>query len=396
MVEPDLQIREAVLKPGRDRSVRRRHPWLLANAIDRMDATPAPGGWVRICSADGEPLAHGHYSPESRLRVRLLEFGKEAPAADWLEARIAEAVARRERDPALANTNALRLVNSEGDGLPGLVVDRYADTAVVRITAPGMEARRDAIAAALEQSAGAARGFERADGTAARREGFAARTGPLWGDPPPSTIEIHEGERRYLVDIGAGQKTGFYLDQRDARDRIQALAGGGHMLDLFSYTGGFAVAALRGGAARVTLVDSSQAALDLAAQNLEANGGAPGADLVKADGFQFLRSTNAKFDCIVIDPPPLARNRRDVDKAARAYKDLMLHGLKRLAPGGVMAAFCCSHHVSPDLFRKIAFGASLDAGRTAQVLGTFTAPVDHPASIDHLEGSYLSGLLLRA
>jgi 23S rRNA (cytosine1962-C5)-methyltransferase len=395
MAEPDLQVCDAVLKPGRDRSVRRRHPWLLANAIDRMDGPPASGGWIRICSADGEPLAHGHYSPESRLRVRLVAFGKEAPPEDWLEARIAEAVARRERDPALASTDAIRLVNSEGDWLPGLVVDRYADTAVVRITAPGMEARRDAIAAALARSSGAARGFERADATAARREGFAVRTGPLWGDAPPSTLEIREGERRYLVDVGAGQKTGFYLDQRDARDRIQSLAGGGHMLDLFSYTGGFAVAAQCGGAARVTLVDSSQAALDLAAQNLALNGDAPGAELLKADGFQFLRQTNAKFDCIVIDPPPLARNRRDVEKATRAYKDLMLHGLKRLTPGGVLAAFSCSHHVSPDLFRKIAFGASLDAGRSAQVLGTFTAPVDHPASIDHLEGSYLSGLLLR-
>jgi 23S rRNA (cytosine1962-C5)-methyltransferase len=396
MAEPDLQARDAVLKPGRDRSVRRRHPWLLANAIDRLDEPPAVGGWVRICSADGEPLAHGHYAPESRLRVRLLAFGKEAPPADWLEARCAEAVARRERDPTLASTNAVRLINSEGDGLPGLVVDRYADTAVVRITAPGMEARRDAIVAALARISGAARGFERGDMAAARREGFAARTGPLWGDPPPATVEIHEGERRYRVDIGAGQKTGFYLDQRDARDRIQALAGGGHMLDLFCYTGGFAVAAQRGGASRVTLVDSSQAALALAEQNLALNGEAPGAELLKADGFQFLRQTNAKFDCIVIDPPPLARSRRDVEKASRAYKDLMLHGLRRLTPGGVLAAFTCSHHVSPDLFRKIAFGASLDAGRTAQVLGTFTAPFDHPASIDHLEGTYLSGLLLRA
>lgn len=396
MNETDSKVRDAILKPGRDRSVRRRHPWLLANAIDRLEDPPAAGEWIRICSADGEPLAHGHYAPESRLRVRLLEFGKEAPRPDWLEARIEAAVALREQDPNLASTNAMRLVNSEGDRLPGLTVDRYADTAVVRITAPGMESRRDAITAALSRLSGAARGFERADSVAARREGFAARSGPLWGDAPPATVEIHEGERRYLVDIGAGQKTGFYLDQRDARDRIQGLVAGGHMLDLFSYTGGFAVAAQRGGAARVTLVDSSQAALALAEQNLAANGAAPGAELLKADGFEFLRKGATKFDCIVIDPPPLARNRRDVEKASRAYKDLMLHGLRRLTPGGLLAVFTCSHHVSPDLFRKIAFGASLDAGRTAQVLGTFGAPVDHAASIDHLEGSYLSGLLLRA
>ena len=396
MTEFDSPIRDAVLKPGRDRSVRRRHPWLLANAIDRLDDPPEAGGWIRVCSADGEPLAHGHYAPGSKLRVRLLAFGKEPPPPDWLESRIAESIALRDQDPTLAHTNAVRLVNAEGDGLPGLVVDRYADTAVVRITAPGMDVRRDAIVAALTKTSGAVRGFEKADSASARREGFAPRSGPLWGDAPPETIEIHEGERRYRVDVAAGQKTGFYLDQRDARDRIQGLVAGAHVLDLFSYTGGFAVAAQRGGAARVTLVDSSQAALELAEQNVAANGEAPGAEFIKSDGFEFLRRGSTRFDAIVIDPPPLARNRRDVEKASRAYKDLMMHGLRRLTPGGLLAVFTCSHHVSPDLFRKIAFGASLDAGRTARVLGTFGAPVDHAASIDHLEGSYLSGLLLRA
>lgn len=385
-----------VLKEGRDRSVRRRHPWLLANAIDSMAREPGAGDWVRVCSTGGETLGFGHYSPASRLRVRLLTFGKEEPVPGLIGERIAESVARRQGDPTLASTDALRLVNAEGDGLPGLVVDRYGDVAVVRITAAGMEARREEIVAALQRVGVAKAGFERADSTAARREGFASRTGVLWGDEPPETLPVLEGTRRYAVDVRGGQKTGFYLDQRDARERVQSLARGARVLDLFSYSGGFAVAAAVGGAAHVTLVDSSGAALALAERNLALNESDAQAEIVKADAFRYLRSADRDYDLVVLDPPPLARSRRDVEKASRAYKDLLLHGLRRLAPSGHLLAFTCSHHVSPDLFRKIAFGASLDAGRSAQVLGTFAAPVDHPASIDHLEGSYLSGLWLRA
>jgi 23S rRNA (cytosine1962-C5)-methyltransferase len=191
-----------------------------------------------------------------------------------------------------------------------------------------------------------------------------------------------------------GQKTGFYLDQRDARDRIQALAAGRRVLDLFSYTGGFAVAAARGGARSITLVDSSRPALEQARENLRENGAAD-AEYVQGDAFRFLRDRDELHDLVVIDPPPLARSRRDVDRAARAYKDLLLFGLRRTAPGGLLAGFACSHHVTPELYRKIAFGSALDAGRTAQVLATLEAPVDHPVSIDHLEGRYLTGLLLR-
>jgi len=218
----------------------------------------------------------------------------------------------------------------------------------------------------------------------------------LWGPEPPERVAIHEGERRYRIDVRAGQKTGFYLDQRDARERVQQLAAGRRVLDLFSYTGGFAVAAARGGASQLTLVDSSESALALAREHLAINDFRGEARIERADAFRFLRATDGPWDLIVIDPPPLARARRDVDRAARAYKDLLLFGLRRAAPGAWLLAFACSHHVGPELLRKIAFAASLDAHRPAQVLAASGAPVDHPASIDHLEGSYLSGLLLRA
>jgi 23S rRNA (cytosine1962-C5)-methyltransferase len=387
---------EVVLAAGRDRSVRRRHPWLLASAVARVaDGIPV-GALVRVVSSEGEVLGFGHYAPGSKLRVRLLSFGKDAPADDLVAQRIATAVTRREADPALAGTDAVRLVNAEGDGLPGLVADRYGDVVCVRITASGMIARRDAIADALREATGAASGFERADPVAARREGFEARTGVLWGAEPAERLEIREGERRYGVDVRGGQKTGFYLDQRDARDLVQRLAPGRRTLDLFAYTGGFAVAAACGGAAHVTAVESSERALALAGENLAANGRNADLDLQRADAFKFLRGVDRDYDLIVIDPPPMARTRRDVDRASRAYKDLLMFGLRRAAPGAYILAFACSHHVGPGLFRKIAFGASLDANRTAQVLAVLGAPIDHPASIDHLEGSYLTGLLLRA
>ena len=395
MHEPLTTPYDVVLKAGRDRSVRRRHPWLLAGSIERADPEAGSGAWVRVVSAAGEALGYGHYAPESRLRVRLLSFGKEPPADDLLAERIRAAVARREQEPTLDDTDAVRLVNSEGDGLPGLVVDRYGDLVAVRITSAGMSHRRETLVAALRAATGAAAGVESADAAAARREGFAPSSGALWGELPGGPIWIRERERRYAVDVVTGQKTGFYLDQRDARDRVQQLAQGRRMLDLFAYTGGFAVAAARGGASSLTLVESSGPALELARESLAAND-APEAELVKGNAFEYLRGASDSYDLIVIDPPPLARKPRDVDRAARAYKDLLLFALRRAAPHAYLLAFACSHHIGPELFRKIAFGAALDAERTAQVVATLEAPVDHPVSIDHLEGRYLTGLLLRA
>jgi 23S rRNA (cytosine1962-C5)-methyltransferase len=387
---------EIVLKPARDRSIRRRHPWILSGAIARVEGAEKPGDWVRVRSAEGEILGYGLLSPGSALRVRMLAIGEEAPDDDLIAERVRLAIERRAANPLLGDTQAVRLVNAEGDGLPGLVVDRYADVVVVKMTAIGMQLRRERIAAVLRKITGAGVGFERADAAAARREGMSIEQGALWGTAPAGPFEIRERGRRYRIDVVTGQKTGFYLDQRDSRDLVASLAMGRRVLDLFAYTGGFSVAAALGGASAVTLVESSAPALALAEENLAAN--APGltSRFAKRDVHDFLREDRETYDLVVVDPPPLARNRRDVSRASRSYKDALLHALGRSAPGAYLLAFACSHNIDAELFRKIAFGAALDAGRAVQVLRVLGPPVDHPVSIDHPEGNYLTGLLMQA
>jgi len=366
----------------------------MSGAVADAPASAAPGDWVRVVSAQGDALGFGHWSPHSQIRVRMLTLGKEPPPEDWLQARIRAAVSRRENSALLGETDGVRLVNAEADGLPGLVADRYGDQVVVRLTAAGMATRREEVALALREVTGAASGFERADAAALRREGLPAHQGPLWGEAPTGTLPVQERGRRYQVDVVHGQKTGFYLDQRDARDLVQQVARGRRVLDLFAYTGGFSVAAACGGAAAAVLVETSADALALARRNLAENAPDFEARFEARDAFEFVRRDGERYDLVVIDPPPLARRRSDVPKAARAYKDVLLHGLRRAAPNALVLAFACSHHVSPDLFRKIVFGASLDAGRPVRVLRSLGAPVDHPVSIDHPEGAYLNGLLL--
>ncbi len=387
---------DVVLQPGRDRSLRSRHPWVLSGAVARVTGNATPGAFARVLAAEGEVLGFGHYSPNSTLRVRMLAFEKELTEAGLLEARIADAVARRTANPLLRDTDALRLVNAEGDGLPGLVADRYGDVIVVKLTSAGMLVRRDALAAALREATGAAVGFERADSVAARKEGLAARQGPLWGEAPTTPRWIVERGRRYCVDLVDGQKTGFYLDQRDARDLVERLAPGRRVLDLFCYTGGFGVAAARGGAQRLTLVDSSAAALALAQENLTANAAAVPARLTKADAFEFMRSDDAGYDLLILDPPPMARAERDVARAARGYKDLLRSALRRSAPRAYLLVFTCSHHVGSEKLRQIVFGAALEAERNLRVLATLGAAPDHAVALNHPEGAYLSGLLLEA
>ncbi|MBW2243191.1 MAG: class I SAM-dependent rRNA methyltransferase [Deltaproteobacteria bacterium] len=381
---------DILLHSSRDRSVRRRHPWVLSGAVARVDGSPEPGDLVRVLSAEGEVLGHGHYSPHSQIRVRLLEMGKESEGEALLAARITAAVERRRADSSLEGCDAVRLVHAEGDGLPGLVADRYGDTVVLRVGTAGMARRRDELADALAEATGVACVYERGDAAALRREGEAVQEGPLRGEAPKAPIAITERGRSYRADVVNGQKTGFYLDQREARSLVERLAPGRRVLDLFCYSGGFALAAAKAGAKSIVAVDGSKQALEL--------GESSGADVdwVKADAFRFLRAAEPGFDLLVIDPPPLARRKNDVKKASRGYKDLMMHGLRCAAPGAQLLVFACSHHVGPDLFRKIVFGASLDAERPVRVLGELGAPPDHPVALDHPEGRYLTGLWLEA
>jgi 23S rRNA (cytosine1962-C5)-methyltransferase len=384
-------VKTVVLHPGRDRSLRRRHPWVLSGAVAGTAGEPVAGDGVALRSAEGEVLGFGHYEPGSQIRVRVLRFGKEAPEADDLASLVADAAIRRAHDPLLHDCDAVRLVNAEGDGLPGLVVDRYADVAVVRPSTVGMWRRVEALG--LEAATGARTGLLRPDVVALRRAGEAAPERVLWGEAPSEPTRIEERGRRYGVDVRGGQKTGFYLDQREARDLVRTLAAGRRVLDAFAYTGGFAVAALQGGARAVCAVESSAPALALARGNTAFAG--ERARCVAGDAFAFLRKESEGFDLVILDPPPLARRKADVPRACRAYKELLRQGFRGAAPGRLVLAFACSHHVGPELFGKIAFGAALDAGRRVVVLRSLGAPSDHPVSLDHPEGRYLTGLLLR-
>ena len=370
-----------VLRRGRERSVALGHPWLLSGSVLRVEGDPGPGDLVAVASEAGELLAWGDFDPDAQLRVRILSFGKDEPhVGELLAARLAEAIERRRGHPLLAGTDALRLVHAEADGLPGLVVDRYADVLSLRMGTPGMARRAEEIGERVRLLTGARGGWLRSDQAPGRI---------LFGAVPEEPIEIEESQRRYLVDPRHGQKTGFYLDQRDARGLFARLARGKRALDLFAHTGGFALAAQQGGAVEVVAVESSDQAAALLRRN------APGCELVVGDVNEFVRSERRQFDLLAVDPPPFAKKKRDVPAACRAYKDLNLRALARAAAGAHVLTFSCSHHVSAELFRKLVFGAALDAGRELQVLGELRAPVDHPVSIRHPQGEYLKGLLLR-
>jgi len=264
---------------------------------------------------------------------------------------------------------------------------------VVRASTVAMAARRAELVALLAADAGVRAVVARDDAGAARREGFAPAEGVLCGALADGPVEIQEHGRRYEVNVLRGQKTGFYLDQRDARDLVATLAPGRRVLDAFAYTGGFAVAALHGGAAHVTLIESSQSALALAREHVAF--ARERAECRDDNAFEVLHGGIEDVDLVILDPPPLARRKDDVKRAARAYKDLLLHAFAGPGPGRLVLAFACSHHVGPELFGKIAFGAALDAGRRVSVLRELGAPSDHPVSLDHPEGRYLTGLLLR-
>ncbi|MFQ5514676.1 MAG: class I SAM-dependent rRNA methyltransferase [Myxococcota bacterium] len=376
-------LRTAVrLREGRDRPLHQGHPWILSGSVATVEGDPQRGEPVRILDACGAELGIGDFDPDSQIRVRVIAFGPHRWDAEepWLPDRLEAALDWRQDHPALRGCDALRLVNSEGDALPGLIVDRYAEWLAVKPTTPGMERRLPRVAALLEELTGA---------TGAWLRGGESEDRALFGEVPAEPLEIHEHGRRYRIDLRHGQKTGFYLDQRGARDRYASLATGRRCLDLFAYTGGFTVAAQLSGARDVVAVESSPAAHALLTQN------APRAEIVLGDVSEFLRKEERHFDLIALDPPPLARRKRDVPRAARAYKDLLLHTLRRAAPGAYLLAFSCSHHVGPELFRKIAQGAAQDAGTRLQVIETLGAAPDHPVALAHPQGAYLCGLVLR-
>jgi 23S rRNA (cytosine1962-C5)-methyltransferase len=390
-------VNALLLKKGREKSLKRRHPWIFSGAVEK--AAGKPGETLEVRDASGQRLALAAYSPESQIRARVWTFDASATVdGKFFKEKIQKAVDLRERLPAAKHTNALRLVHGESDGLPGLVVDRYADVLVAQFLAAGVERWREEILNALVEVTGCEAIFERSDAEVRKLEGLEPRTGFVRGDRNASRCPIIEHGLNFRVDVEQGQKTGFFLDQRDNRQRVRALAAGREVLDGFSYTGGFAIAALAGGAKRVTAIESSVDAIQIAKENLAANPLAAGSvDFVAADVFKhlrLLRDKAARYDVIVLDPPKLAPTAAHAANAARAYKDINLLAFKLLAPGGLLATFSCSGGVTAELFQSIVAGAALDAGADAKIIERFSAAADHPVALEFPEGDYLKGLLV--
>ena len=388
-----------VLKKGREKSLKRRHPWLFSGAIDKIAGKAASGDTVDIKDGSGKVLARAAYSPTSPIRARVWTFeAEEEVDAAFFRARIERALALREALPARRHTNALRLVHGESDGLPGLIVDRYADVLVAQFLAAGVERWRDPILDLLSELTACEAIFERSDAEVRKLEDLPPRVGFARGNRNATRCPIVEYGLNFRVDVEQGQKTGFFLDQRENRQRVRELAAGREVLDGFSYTGGFSVAALAGGAKRVTAIESSAPALEVARENLTANPLDPGRiEFVQGDVFtelRTLRDRGARFQMVILDPPKFAPTAAQVRNAARAYKDINLLALKLLAPGGLLATFSCSGGVSPELFQSIVAGAALDAGTDAKIIERFSAAADHPVALEFPEGDYLKGLLV--
>ena len=388
-----------ILKPGRDKSLKLRHPWIFSGAIERGDGQPKSGETIKVLDADGKFVAYAAYSPESQIRARVWSFdASEGINAQFFERRIERALAARVPLQDAAHTGA-RLVYAESDGLPGVIADRYGNVVVLQLLSAGADRWRDVIAQTLMSVTGARAVYERSDAEVRTLEGLPPRAGIVTG-VMPRTVTMFEGGLCYTIDIARGQKTGFYLDQRDNRALIRRLAKDKRVLNAFCYTGGFSLAVLAGGAVSVLSIDSAADALALARENLTRNPALMADRAAWREGNVFaelrqLRDTGAAFDLIVLDPPKFAPTAAHVERAARAYKDINLWALKLLASGGLLATFSCSGGISAELFQKIVAGAAIDANVDAAIIGKLAASADHPVALNFPEGEYLKGLLIR-
>jgi 23S rRNA (cytosine1962-C5)-methyltransferase len=390
-----------ILKPKREKSLLNRHPWIFSGAIARIDGKPQPGDTVDVLAGDGRWLARGAYSPQSQIRVRVWSFDPaEAVDTGFFETRMKQALDLRRQILKNVDTDSCRLVCGESDGLPGLIVDRYNRWVVCQFLSTGTEQWKPTIVKCLEDLMPGLSGiYERSDADVRKKEGLAMATGRLSGEKPPDHVEIIENGCRYRVDVKGGHKTGFYLDQRDNRACVAAYARGADMLNCFAYTGGFAVAALKAGAAHVINIDSSAPALELARINVALNElDSARVDHAAGDVFDLLRryrTDGRSFDLIVLDPPKFVNAKGDLMRASRGYKDISRLGFELLRPGGTLFTFSCSGLMGRDLFQKIVADAALDAGRRAVILQWLNQSPDHPTALNFPEGSYLKGLVCR-
>jgi 23S rRNA (cytosine1962-C5)-methyltransferase len=383
------------LKPGRERSLKQGHPWIFSGAVHSVKGKPESGDIVIAASASGEPLALGFYNKDADIAFRMLSRDTSQPVNElfWRRRVFSAFTLRRRIIP--AGTTAYRLINAEGDGMPGLVVDCYGEYLVVSISTAGIEKAWETIRDVLIRQMSPLGIYERSEGRARKTEGLADRTGLVYGDGIPDFVEITENGFHFETDIVSGQKTGFFLDQRENREQMSRIAEGLHVLNCFSYTGGFSVYCAFGGASRIVSVEASAAANEAAIRNLERNCfSSRRHPVIKEDVFSFLRQTDEIYDLIILDPPAFAKTKNEVPRAARGYKDINLQAVRRLSEGGILATFSCSNYIDDELFRKIVQGAVADAGKSARIVASLGPGGDHPINLAHPEGAYLKGLLL--
>ena len=383
------------LKRGREGPVRGGHPWIFSRAIHSLIGEATPGALVHIVTAEGRFVGVGYYNPRCTIAVRLLSRQLEAIDAQFVRRRLASALTLR-RAILPPQTTGYRLVNGEGDFLPGLVVDVYGDYLVCQFLTAGAEQLKPLIIDALVSLLSPLGIYEKSEGAVRHEEGLANAVGVLWGQEPPPLVTITEYGCRFIVCLQRGQKTGFFLDQRENRALLRHIAQGKTVLNGFSYSGGFSVFAARGGATHVTSVDSSAAALQLARQNWQENElSASQGTFVQADMFIYLRDMSTIFDLIILDPPPFIRRRQDLQAGLKGYKEINLQALRRLPPGGQLLSFSCSQHLSvADFLQTVQFAAA-DSHRNVQLLKSVGPGPDHPISLAHAEGTYLKGVWLK-
>ncbi|WP_129716818.1 class I SAM-dependent rRNA methyltransferase [Pedobacter sp. SYP-B3415] len=390
---------EVILKKGKEKAAIQRHPWVFSGAVEKIKGSPEDGDVIRLVAFDKEFLGYGFFNSRSRIAVRLMEWNEERQIDDtWFESRVAQAVSAR-RSLLNDQTDTCRIVFSEADFLPGLIVDKYGDFLSLQILSAGMEKKKSLLINILVKELQPKGIFDKSDASAREHEGLSAGTGLLWGAQPPEFLPVKENGIVYHVNIAEGQKSGFYCDQRENRLLLSGYAKDKDVLDCFSYSGGFSLNSLKQGAARVTSVDSSALAIETLRQNVQLNN----LDLSRSESIQSdvnkqlraFRDAGRTFDIIVLDPPKYAPSRSALDRAARAYKDLNRLGMLLLNQGGLLATFSCSGAVDIETFKQIIAWAALDAGKEVQVIRQFTQPEDHPVRLSFPEGEYLKGLLVR-
>ena len=383
------------LKPQREKSLLRRHPWIFSGAVAQVDGNPGSGETIDIFDSKGNFLAKAAYSPQSNIRARTWTWLDEPVDADLLRRRLDTAIHRRST---FVNTDAYRLVHAESDGLPGLIVDRYGEVLVIQILTAGAEYWKETLADLLVELTGIKDIYERSDADVRALEGLEPHSGLLRGTPPEKLV-IQEYGLKFNVDIAHGHKTGFYLDQSESRHLIGQLAKERDVLNCFCYTGGFSIHAVAGSAKSVTSIDSSGNALMLGAENAQLNNQpAQIHEWIEGDVFKELRTfrdSRRDFDMIILDPPKFAPTKFQVEKAARGYKDINLLAFKLLRPGGILVTFSCSGGVDAYLFQKIVASAALDAGVDAQIVKELRQGADHPIALNFPEGAYLKGMICR-